>query len=664
MADNSIHSSNIALKIVRRLVLILITVLFVLIGIYLGPALISQYSEFKQPTADIANELSGPTKTAFEIIPASAGSDVSHSQSTQPAANHPRPVFSFAPLDNGIIILSITEGGYNHLFAYQKHGLPLTRLTDGSWNDIHPAISPDGQWVAFSSNRDGQWDLYQLSLVSGEIQRITNTPHYDGHPSWSPDGKWLVYESYVANGKQSNLDLFIQPVDGSQAAIQLTNDPGADHSPSWSPGGRQIIFISTRNGENDVWLADLDKADDRFTNISRTQNEKERNPTWSPDGALITWSSQTRDGYQLIFSWDTLKPEDPPKQIGSGSFPSWSPQGIDLLAVVQTPNQSYLTAYQANDASLSLPPFPLPGEVFGISWQVGQLPEAIPENFYQAAQISPTPLWNPVFSNNDPLPGNRFNLVELNDIQPKGAVLQDAADEAFSALRERVAHEAGWDFLGSLEKTFIPLSSPVIPGVSEDWLYTGRAFQFNTSPVTAGWAVVVKEDYGQHTYWRIFLRTRFQDGSQGRPLSDLTWDFDTRHSGDPLAYEHGGSLADQIPSGYWLDFTTLALSYGWERQEALPAWKIAYSSILYNEFVLRQGLDWMSAMLQIYPRQALDTPTPIHPPTLTPTITQTPTPTLTPTRTPYYTRTPRPTSTPWPTRTSPPTRTPSPSPGG
>ena len=195
-------------------------------------------------------------------------------------------------------------------------------------------------------------------------------------------------------------------------------------------------------------------------------------------------------------------------------------------------------------------------------------------------------------------------------------------------------------------------------------MHTGRAFQFNTAPVNAGWVIIIREDYGPQTYWRIFLRTRFQDGSQGRPLDALPWNFNTRHSGDPLAYERGGSLESSAPAGYWLDFTALANTFGWERQEALPSWRMAYSAIRYNEFVMRAGLDWLNAMLQIYPHEALDTPTPVPSPTFTPTITLTPTRTTTPTRTPYYTRTPRPTNTPWPTKTSLPTRTPTPTPSG
>jgi hypothetical protein len=152
------------------------------------------------------------------------------------------------------------------------------------------------------------------------------------------------------------------------------------------------------------------------------------------------------------------------------------------------------------------------------------------------------------------------------------------------------------------------------------------------------------------------------------PLKQIPWDIASRHSGDPRAFEEGGSQAKTIPAGYWVDVTRLAAAYGWERLPSLSSWRVAYSSIRYNEYVLRQGLDWFSAMLEVYPRQALDTPTPVSSPTITPTFTNTPTHTPTITETPYVepsitpSLTRRPSLTPTPSSTRRPTLTPTPSP--
>ncbi len=100
------------------------------------------------------------------------------------------------PAPQGTFFLSLADAGHFHLFAYSPQTLPLARLTTNAWDDITPAISPDGKWLAFSSNKNGYWDLYLLELASGSTIRLTDTPAYDAAPSWSPDGAFLAYESY------------------------------------------------------------------------------------------------------------------------------------------------------------------------------------------------------------------------------------------------------------------------------------------------------------------------------------------------------------------------------------------------------------------------------------------------------------------------------------
>jgi TolB protein len=170
------------------------------------------------------------------------------------------------------------SGGQTHLYAYHPQELPFTRITAGPWDDIHPAICPDGLHVAFTSNRNGYWDLYVMDLSTGSLLRLTDTLEYDAAPSWSPDGRWIVYETYKG-AVQGGLELFIRPIEGDQDPIRLTEHPGADHSAAWSPLGRQIAFVSNRNGTSEIWLADLDKVgEERFINLSK----KPEGPGFSP----------------------------------------------------------------------------------------------------------------------------------------------------------------------------------------------------------------------------------------------------------------------------------------------------------------------------------------------------------------------------------------------
>jgi TolB protein len=151
--------------------------------------------------------------------------------------------------------------------------------------------------------------------------------------------------------------------------------------------------------------------------------------------------------------------------------------------------------------------------------------------------------------------------------------------------------------------------------------------------LNAEWVEIVREEFGGRTYWRVFVRVRPQDGMRGEPLRRVPWDFQARYLGDPFAYDEGGRLKEEIPAGYYIDFTALAADYGFERLPALPNWRTYYHGARFSKFVYRQGLSWHEAMLHIYPAEAVATPTAFQTPTATATITLTPTwtPTLTPT---------------------------------
>ena len=546
------------------------------------------------------------------------------------------------PSPRGLFILSLNEAGHAHLFLYSPLSLTLTRLTADPWDDITPALSPDGSRVAFASRCNGYWDLYLLELGTGEVTRLTDTLEYDASPSWSPDGQWLAYESYI----DDSLEIFIRSAtDPSQASIRLTEDAAADHSPTWSPKGRQIAFVSNRSGEDEVWIADLDRAgEERFVNISHNPQGGEAYPAWSPDGEELAWAMSDEDsGLSSIYVWDSRQPAVAPRWVGSGDWPVWE-ENNHLATGLTTAHQNYLTAYAAASGDLSLPPLLLPGTLRGLSYGLTTLPAPLPQAIQADAAFTPAVLYQPVVAPQPGIPAGRAALVPLQGVQAPYPQLQDAADESFQALRQRLIVETGWDALASLENAYVPLTTPLDPGLSEDWLYTGRAFSLNPGLVTAGLINVVREDFGQQTYWRVFISSRAQDGSQGEPLRQLPWDFSTRYNGDPAAFEQGGSLMSAIPKGYWLDFTALALQYGWERLPALSNWRTYFSGARFNEFALTQGLTWREAMLELYPPEALITPTAVIPPTRTPTRTpwgyKPPTPTLTPTPQPTFTPSP------------------------
>lgn len=542
--------------------------------------------------------------------------------------------------DFGTLFFIARASGRSHIWGYLPGDPAPFQVTSGPWDDVDPAVSPDGTQLAFTSHRDGNWDLYLLDLLTLAVRRLTETPGYEGHPTWSPDGLWLAYEAYSGE----NLDVWIMPIDLSQAPIQLTSHPEADYAPSWDPNGRRIAFVSHRAQSPQIYIANLDQPGDRFQKLSDTSGVSS-DPAFDPSGKRLAFSVHGSDGGQV---WVLDVAEGGSRPIGQGRAPTWSPDGGQLLTVMDFSSNSHLQVYSVD--GLSVLPFgiPIQGSLESLTWSA----TGVSAELTRAASANPTSseLYTRSLSKSNGGSG-RLQLVPLPGVEPSNAALSDAVDEAFIALRDRIVQEAGWDFLESLENAFVGMNDPLPPGLAfSDWLYTGRAFSFNTGAVQAGWIEVAREVRGGRTYWRVYLRAARQDGSLGAPLQTPIWDFSTRNAGDPEAYDSGGSWKEDIPEGYYVDFTRLAADYGFERLPALSNWRTYYPAARFNEFVLTDGLTWEEAMLELYPPSAIITPTPYRTPTNTPTRTPRPSPTPwwwywrsptpSPMMTPYLTPTP------------------------
>jgi len=589
-----------------NLILLAIGAILLISAIILYPAALRRMEEHPAPEPSTA-----------ELTPEADTVQISITETTAPVANitpisnpSSTPVVIEFPSQFGTLVLSIREGTDIHLFAYQPFlekinegtysALPLTRITTGNHQDITPAISPDGTKIAFSSNREGSWDLYILDLINGDTRKFTDTMAYDGNPTWSPDGQWLAYESYHIN----NLDIFIQDIDQTQGPIPLTNHPAADYAPNWSGQGRRISYISTRNGVQEVWYADLDSTEsEKSVQVRNLPGLNAKHPTWTTDGRYLSWSIVTEEGSHTLVTWDSEQPELDPILAGTGDWPLWAGTGDVLYALIETPYDTYLTAYPGleYDLQVMMPAVKLPGPVAGFSWAEGiSLAPMDP-----AVQINPTPLWNPALLQDENSEIIKKDLFRLRDINAPYPHLNQDAVSSFTSLRQETRDISGWDFLSTLENVYLPLAESVDPGVNMNWLYTGRGLSVNDIPRLANWLIVVREDYGTQTFWRLYIRANVQNGSQGLPLNNYFWDFNARFSGSNSSYENGGSISKNIPDGYWIDFTELAATFGWERFPAQSHWQYSESAARYQYFAFKQGLSLRSALLELYLPQAI-----------------------------------------------------------
>jgi len=117
------------------------------------------------------------------------------------------------------------------LFISHADGTAERPLLNSDSRDYNPVWAPDGQWIAFTSERNGSADLYRVKPDGTGLERLTDSPNYDDQADFSPDGQHLVFVSTRADG---TADLWIRDL-RTHHESPLTSEPGGDFRPAWSP---------------------------------------------------------------------------------------------------------------------------------------------------------------------------------------------------------------------------------------------------------------------------------------------------------------------------------------------------------------------------------------------------------------------------------------------
>lgn len=249
-----------------------------------------------------------------------------------------------AAADEKIAFTSDRDGN-NEIYVMDSDGANAVNLTNHPSSDRHPAWSPDGNSIVFASRRDDNvFDIYLMDVETRAVRRLTNQGSNTG-PAWSPDGARIAFVS----DRYGDKDVMVMNADGSRQ-IQLTVDVHVDDQPTWSPDGSAIAYVSDVDGQRNIYVMSSTDGSEILTLTSR--NSDNFQPSWlhSSTHNLLLFTS-SRNGNQDIFVIDPITGEKLRQVTGDPSDerqPTWSADGALIAFVSDRENDGERNIYTMN----------------------------------------------------------------------------------------------------------------------------------------------------------------------------------------------------------------------------------------------------------------------------------------------------------------------------
>jgi Tol biopolymer transport system component len=215
---------------------------------------------------------------------------------------------AFSPDGETIAFRSERQGG--GIFVMGRTGESVRRITDSGFN---PAWSPDGTQLVFATAVPDPFarsrsELWTVTPATGEKRRLSDV--VDGvQPSWSPHGQRIAYWAVFGEGRrQGQRDIWTVPAN-SGPPTPVTSDAALDWNPVWSPEGRFLYFSSDRGGSMNLWRIPLDEVSGRVPGPPEAltaPSPDARHLSVSADGRLVAYASFTETAIIQKIAFDPV----------------------------------------------------------------------------------------------------------------------------------------------------------------------------------------------------------------------------------------------------------------------------------------------------------------------------------------------------------------------
>lgn len=205
-----------------------------------------------------------------------------------------------------------------------------TQLTSDLSDNTYPQASPDGKWVAFQSDRDGDFEIYVVNSVGGQLRKITNNDIWDRLPAWSPDSEWIIYSSDKRG--DGTFDIYRTRLDDLETELVYSDGRRNSHI-RYSPDGRYIVFTSGGSlRDANTWEIVLLDTQTKTTTFLTENATRDASPSFSPDGERILFITTIGDDTAVA----SMNIEGSERQIlydGAGNewAASYSPDGNFII---------------------------------------------------------------------------------------------------------------------------------------------------------------------------------------------------------------------------------------------------------------------------------------------------------------------------------------------